>query len=388
MNGSDGSAMSDMAGMTVGGFPAASLALNQWVATPANWITIGALRVGDLVFDEDGAPQPVIGKTEVSTGLKCYEVVFDDGESVVASAWQTWTVSCQRPHGDRHEITTVTTTELVVLRNRTSIRIPLAPRLTNDIGLPIAPYLLGYWLGDGQSKNGNISVGYDDYASFISQVTPLLEDHEDIGTADYPTNGDIYTVNVRRKRHLCPRGHDKAINPLSINGFPGCRECARTKRREPVLTSLHEKLKAADLISNKHIPAQYLFAGTDQRRALLQGLMDSDGCITKEGRALFTNTKWPVIDGFVELALSLGYHPRVRTHGTSGWIVSFNINSGEAVCRLPRKQARVIVKRNSQSLHRYVNAVVPIPSVPVQGIQLDTASRLFQVAGGVLVHTG
>ena len=45
--------------------------------------------------------------------------------------------------------------------------------------------------------------------------------------------------------------------------------------------SLSSRLRDLDLLGNKHIPRDYLEGSVEQRRALLAGLMDTDGYIDK-----------------------------------------------------------------------------------------------------------
>lgn len=68
------------------------LALDTPVPTPDGWSTIGDLRSGDQVFDENGVPVEVVGTTDTFIGEDCYRVTFDDGSSIVASGNHQWQV--------------------------------------------------------------------------------------------------------------------------------------------------------------------------------------------------------------------------------------------------------------------------------------------------------
>ncbi|CAN5832059.1 hypothetical protein BH24ACT15_BH24ACT15_33490 [soil metagenome] len=66
--------------------------------TPTGWTTMGAVQPGDWVLDEHGRAVQVIGVSEVMTGRPCYNVVFDDGSTVVADEghlWWTWDTGCR-----------------------------------------------------------------------------------------------------------------------------------------------------------------------------------------------------------------------------------------------------------------------------------------------------
>src|SRR5690606_14226310 len=67
-----------------------ALALDTPIPTPDGWTTMGELRVGDQVFDEQGRPCRVIATTPVMHGRPCYEVEFSDGTVIVADADHQW----------------------------------------------------------------------------------------------------------------------------------------------------------------------------------------------------------------------------------------------------------------------------------------------------------
>ncbi|TXR55988.1 replicative DNA helicase [Quadrisphaera setariae] len=67
-----------------------ALALDTPLPTPTGWTTMGEVSVGDLVLAADGTPTRVVAATEVMVDHPCYEVVFDDGTTVVADAQHQW----------------------------------------------------------------------------------------------------------------------------------------------------------------------------------------------------------------------------------------------------------------------------------------------------------
>lgn len=304
------------------------LALDTRVRTPQGWTTVGRLRVGDEVFDEAGAPRRVMRETEIFDGLKCYRVTFDDGQSVVASASHGWTVETPAPHGDAHHEVTVTTEGLAALAGnpRRRPRIPLTLIERPPIDLPIDPYWLGVWLGDGWSANSVVTSGHNDAA----EMKGLLQDC--IGDG-------------------------------------------------PRFVTMHQRLGLLGVRGNKHIPPAYLDSSIEQRVALIQGLMDSDGHYS-DGQYLFTNTNEQIIDGLVEALRSVGEKPHKRRR-QGGFTVSFRPHQSWQYARLQRKQRTPTPGRYP---YRYVRSVEPVDSVPVKCIGIDTPKHLFQVEGGILTH--
>lgn len=69
-----------------------ALSLDTPIPTPCGWTTMGAVRVGDQVFDDGGRPCTVTAATPVQLDRRCFVVVFDDGEQITADAEHRWMV--------------------------------------------------------------------------------------------------------------------------------------------------------------------------------------------------------------------------------------------------------------------------------------------------------
>jgi deoxycytidine triphosphate deaminase len=118
-----------------------ALAVHTPVPTPGGWRAMGELRVGDLVFDERGDPTPVVAATGVMHGRECREVVFSDGQSIVADLDHRWLTLTTSPG--------VRTTREIERTLGEAHRVPLAgPARYPRQDLPEDPYTLGTRLGD------------------------------------------------------------------------------------------------------------------------------------------------------------------------------------------------------------------------------------------------
>jgi deoxycytidine triphosphate deaminase len=128
-----------------------ALAADTPIPTPGGWRCMAALRVGDQVFDEAGCPTTVVAVTPVMLGRPCREVVFSDGQSLVADASHGW-VTRTRSERRRGRPGLVRTTAEIALSLRSggewNHHIPLAgPARYPAQHLPIDPYDLGRRLG-------------------------------------------------------------------------------------------------------------------------------------------------------------------------------------------------------------------------------------------------
>lgn len=332
-----------------------ALALDTPIATPSGWSTMGELKVGDYVFDENGQPTRVTAKSSIWKDRPVHRVLTKDGEEIVADEDHEWPVRLCR----KHKRTSLRTTKWLSDRDRriTDSRramIQIAgPLNLPTVALPIDPYVLGAWLGDGTSSCGNI------------------------------TTADQFIVDEMVKREGCVKRHGKTGNAASTyhvgpNMFDGARP------RE----TLHHRLRLLGVLKNKHIPQQYMFASHAQRLALLQGLMDTDGTVSKAGQALFCNTNETLIYQVRDLVFSLGVKASIsesiaKVNGKECGPVYFVSFYKADACLMPRK--RVLCKDGKKYNNRYIR-VEPCGTADTVCIEVDTPSHLF-LAGRSLLPT-
>jgi hypothetical protein len=371
------------------------LALDTPVPTPSGWTTVGELTVGNTVFDADGWPRQVARETRVMEGLDCYAVTFSDGERVVCSGSHLWTLERRNGKGTAFEKVTVTTERLAgdYIRGgsqggMTGLRYRVAAGVewqVPEAELPIDPYLLGMWLGDGSKSDSSIAFDYRLRDEYEVLLKPFLGDHEELVFANETGNSGV--VRIRRRKGLCAFGHEYGDDTI----HRACGPCRRIRnsgfRKEPegVRTStLRERLRDAGLLGFKHVPAAYLRASAAQRHALLQGLMDSDGCFVRANNAVkatFTNTDRLLIDGIEELLTTLGYKWAERwDEPVKAWRVEFVACASKPPARLAHKVAKLdVLGANARSRRRHVAKVERVEPVPVKCIGIDTDDHLFLV---------
>ncbi|WP_458107727.1 hypothetical protein M1D51_19675 [Arthrobacter sp. R3-55] len=337
-----------------------ALAVTHRVATPTGWKPLAELVPNDLVFDITGAMTPVSETSPTYRRQPCFEITFDDGQRIRAAASQSWTVQTRNGHDNAFVEFTATTEELAIMKGsrRSAISIPLTKRESPNLDLPIDPYLFGYWLGDGYAANGAFAVGNADVEEVTAILTRVLLPYEIITCRYYDYN-------------LC--------HHLNI------RNIKKPSRVSPQ-QSLFQRLRTLGLLRNKHVPDLFLLAGTEQRRSLMQGMIDSDGNVTAKGQVQFTNTNRRIIDGFLEVSRSLGYKPTARVHSTSGWIVTFQATDNEPVARIQRKASRAILGGRIAS-RRYIQSIQPAESVPMKSVGFVTPGLMFQIEGGIVTHS-
>jgi len=349
-------------------YSAAPLDIDTILPTPSGYTTMGKVKEGDRVFDEAGTPRLVTYVSPVMYGHKCYEVLFSDGAQVVADAehrWQTEVYSSGRSLEGRRladyagtrekgRTTALYTTDQIkdTLQyeckkdQRANHRIPVAgPLELPEQCLPIGPYTLGVWLGDGRNNRGAIVVHPDDaeIAKHVRSEGYVLSEH----------------------------GADDEDGLLRFT-----------------ILGLRTALRENDLLENKHIPVRYLRASSDQRANLLRGLMDTDGTVTKNGECRFTNRNARLAYDATELIAGLGLQPHCREVEVASepyYIVSFKAYASDIrIANLTRKYERQKTKPDSRAKNRYITEVNPVKSRPVRCISVDSPSHLYLVTRSLI----
>ena len=335
------------------------LAVDTPIPTPDGFTSMGNLKVGDTVFDEKGNPCHVVAKSQVDDTEQAYKLTFRDGTSIVAGARHLW--NCTYIHGKRKDV--LWTTEEIYEhqqkygftgdgKQRSVIRIPVGGILqTREAELPVDPYLYGYWLGNGCANKPDITVRTTDVDDIMSFVPYPVHNR-------YPqsSGGSDILRYMELKKVLVPTFRDKVIRP------------------------------------------EYLRASEEQRWALLQGLMDSDGCIgTMKAQSIYCSTILQLALSVRELLWSLGIKnaikvsPSTRNGLPTGellYMIRFTTFDNQPTSRLIRKAVRQRIRRKkTRSCFHYLSKIEPVNHpVKMQCIQVDSPSHQY-LAGPSMIPT-
>jgi hypothetical protein len=215
--------------------------------------------------------------------------------------------------------------------------------------LPVDPYLLGVWLGDGDSAQGSFTKA----------------------DADRPVVDRVAQGGVALRRRPTGRSVHWKVEGLT------------------------RELKLAGLLRNKHIPPAYLRAPFEQRLELLRGLMDTDGTATHReanSRCEFTTTTRRLAEDAYELMVGLGLvvyrqegvaklngraiGPKWRL-GFTPWFQPFHLarKAGRVPFDGPRKGLRKL---------RFVAGVEPAGWAFVRCITVSSPSSLYLAGRGMI----
>lgn len=350
------------------------LPLDTPLPTPTGWTTMGDVRVGDTLIDENGKPTLVTFKSGIMHN-KLYRVSFNDGPEIVASETHEWNTIDFKAIGryrNKHKITdyrelwglsekrtTKDILETLEHRGNRNHYIPVnKPLDLPEADLQVDPYVLGVWLGDGTSAAPYLTLG----------------------------EGKLHIIDEFAKRGV------------TLTEHPQKDRCSRYSFTHQ---GFAEKFRELGVLNNKHIPDMYLRASYEQRLDLLRGLMDTDGFnnVSSHGRAVtgvgIDLMNGHLAEGTTELWRTLGVRCSVvkaRTY-LNGEDVGprWRLNANPVFCPFsggsPKAESRN--QSSSQQSRKTVRTIVsisPVPTVPTACVQVDSPRHLY-LAGKEMIPT-
>lgn len=331
------------------------------VATPDGWRTIEELRVGDKVIAGDGSITPVLGVYPQGE-VDLYSLMFDGRNEVVACGEHLWVYQHPRaryPDRRSHKKTeanpfygewsvgnTKSLMEFGASAKRRAVVPASNPWSFDEKDLPLDPYILGLLIGDGGLSRDSIkfSTADDELLTAVSSAFKVSS----YGGYNYGVLGAV-----------------PVIRELGLLG----------------LTSEH-----------KFIPPVYMTSSIEQRLALMQGLMDTDGSIHGPGATMeFSTSSDRLAEDFALLGVSLGFKMRVeRRHtkaqngnGLPSWRIHLRTGS---VCpfRLGRKVERFRPLKETRDW--VLHSVTPAGRGQATCIEVAHESHTYVIEHGIVTH--
>lgn len=353
-----------------------ALSLDTPIPTPDGWRTMGEIHTGDLVFARNGKATKVIGESEVFN-KPMYEVEFEDGEIIKASCDHIWTVKTKdsantarsgRKHIGKGKIYRVggwyetTTQEMAENYKRPrrdgkgieyKYRIPMQDAVEYPRkNLPIDPYLLGVWLGDGTSSGTNITVSVEDK----NEIMYHIEKSSGYTTEYHEAKNRTGYIKVDKQRS----------SKINADSFIA-------------------RLKELNLLNNKHIPEIYLTASTKQRWELLKGIMDTDGSCSIRGQCSFIQKSEQLSIQVLELINSLGIKARLikrkaildKKEVGDVCFISFWTTKEKTCFKLKRKTERLKESLADRSMAKSIVRITPAEATPSKCIMVEDGEHLY-----------
>jgi IMP dehydrogenase/GMP reductase len=252
--------------------------------------------------------------------------------------------------------------------NLNSVSIPELIRPTYELG-----YLFGTFLGDGHSR---------------------LNRHErkSKGKKTYTTVGNITWHFGKEEKHIA----NKIVQycSTSLNYEPKIEE---TKNMIKVISRSNVLCRMFNTFydegGNKRIPSMWWCQNVNYLKGILDGLIDSDGHISSDGRKSFANTSEILIEQFMIIFyLVEGYFPSMqmleKTTGNLNNVKSSiddlkQVYSGRSVKHPNRK----VITEGNHILHNMRKSSIEVEEfmIPTYDIEVDCDTHSF-IANNTIVH--
>ena len=348
-----------------------ALPVNTVIPTPDGPKRFGDLKIGDKVFAVNGKPTNVTGV--YPQGFKdAYKVVLCDGRSAVCCKEHLWGVYYYS-HSD-YKYKVMELGEMLEKGIRRS-----DPRYTKAGGkprfwlpaspvccysskeVPVDPYVLGSLIGNGCLTCEYLTVSSNDEWQ-VAKVASIL--------------GFEYKRSSLKNYNWTFKSAGHSIKTLDIVPKELC--C---------------------LAGDKFIPDVYKVSDFEQRKALLQGLFDTDGSVGNSGNRLhvtYSTTSKRLAEDIREVLLSLGIVATIRLDRREGrndcYALSINCSQEQKawLFSLPRKLERITSFPRADKRDYNRVAVYSVEKLSeqqeMQCIMVDDPAHLFLTEEHIVTH--
>ena len=332
------------------------------------WKPIGQAKVGDEIYGADGKLTKI---THVfpQGKIKTYRVNFSDGRSVVCCDEHLWYVyDYQASKYKTLPLKEILNSKITFVRKRkpndtedlirsvNNFYIPVCkPMDFPEVSLPIDPYLLGLWLGDGCTGKPVIVSNDEETKNYLYDFAEK----------------NSYLIHTLDNLHFYIKEKVKNNN-----------------------NRLLDNLSDLGIRYDKRIPSIYLNSSKEQRLELLKGLMDTDGYCSNDGSISFCQSKKNLMEDVRSLALSLGIHCYIKEKTTNYTLSNgelatteiLTLFTDEIIFNLTRKKERQKVLNNNKRKHVAITSVIEEGLEEATCIKVDNEDKLFVTSDYIVTH--
>lgn len=304
---------------------------------------------GDILVGQNGQPTTVVKAHEIQLPKKAYSIEFSNGEVIRAGGEHLWTIRNQR--GIRKTVDTD-----YIFGYMSKYKQPVyIDRVNKPLAgihkeLPLDPYFLGLWLGDGGSWQNVFTTEDKEVLDYVNNWATSHGGY--VEQTKYQNSGKAITHRIK----------DTDLTDICI------KLGIRKTRYENT--------------GVKHIPAMYFEASYEQRLELLRGLMDTDGCHHSGGFCIFTQKEGQLCDDVIRLAKSLGWD--VTVHETNPCefakpntkYFNIGISALDNPFKLSRKASKW--KRQTRMTDKVkIKSITEIEPIPMRCLTVDAEDGQF-----------
>jgi hypothetical protein len=311
------------------------------------------VQAGDLLMGPDSKPRVVLSTTAGRGQL--YRITPSKGSSYVVNDAHVLSLKLT----GTHRVVNLPVKEYLAIGPAARERLKGWRSAANwpARSVPVPPYILGIWLGDGHNAAMRVTTPEPEVAGALAECAHA--------------HGLRHVVHAQR-------------GEATTFGMSGPRGGRRDKNR------IWQAIKRLGLAGNKRIPAEYRINDRATRLELLAGLVDSDANLSCGGYEIVTKYQRLASD-ILFLARSLGFAAYVKDKeaycqtGGGGHYHRIFISGdvSEIPTRVPRKQAGE--RRQRKDVLKVGIDVEPIGEGEYFGFELD-GDHLFLLGDFTVTH--
>ena len=337
--------------------------LDSKILTPDGWERMATITVGDIVMGDDGQPTQV-EETFPQGDKEIFCIEFSDGTTAQCCNEHLWDVITPTRKRRNSGYLTLSLEEIQKrgLHEKSGNRkwfIPMTdPVQFPTSELPIDPYVMGVLLGDGSFRGNTPSLSNSE-EELIEKVQQRLSDK--------------FEMNEVNCEVRCPE-----YNFTNLSG-------------ELYKLGLHLRKS-----TTKFIPESYQFGDVQQRRALLAGMLDTDGSVFSSTIEYSSSSK-QLADGVKHLVESLGGTARISTRiptytyegktkkGSRSWRLHITMPNGVNPLSLSRK-ASSLDRQGKYGPTRSIEAVHYVGTKEAKCIRVGAKNSRYLTNNYVVTH--
>src|SRR6266566_4283773 len=313
---------------------------------------------------------------ELQAEQDIYRVTFTNGASTECTRDHIWTVAnyADRRRGVTRDMALAEIIDGGVCYNsgpaKWSVPFVSPVEFESKGKLTVDPYLLGSLLGDGCFRNNVVSISchVDDVHEQEYYFKSVLPTGVGITRRDRGNWSELYFGSSHSTSNLL-RVMLRKLGLLGVSGH------------------------------DKFIPERYMFASINDRVALLQGLIDTDGSVEKKqpNCVRFTNTSEQLCQQLVDLVRGLGGSASMMSMNLKGkksyrdnhlpqWRVTIGkLPEWIIPCRLARKVSSYSADVKGGQYH-YIRRVEYVGRKQAQCISVESSDNLYVTDDYILTH--
>lgn len=345
--------------------------MSEPVLTPFGFRPMGEIKVGSTVISAHGTPAEVL-QVYPQGVVPIYKIKFIDGAETRCSADHLWLAHEARStsklkHCGGWKLYTTERLMSEIAKGKNML-IPLTEPVQftrGKSGGKIKPYTLGVILGDGNTTGSPVKIYENDQEIFDNVM------------------GDGYEI------YECKTSRPNEVRAFAFRNFS--EEKVWLKENDLRCTAEH-----------KYIPEGYKYAPIEERFALIQGLMDTDGYADSRGHIEYSTVSKQLAKDVQWIIWSLGGKATItekdptytlpdgtRKDGKHAYVVYIQTKDNSRLFRLTRKRERCAGKEFNggySELKRRIVSIEPCGYEEAQCIRIDEPDGLYVTNDFVVTH--